>query len=108
MNISKYLPKINISKYLPMINLNYINLNLLPEPTDNWRIQGYYLDELNHVKNKGVPYHKQYECRDFNYDINKVTNMNKNKNKNIIHNKLVISDKFKKIPRNQQYEYQDF
>ena len=89
---------------LPMINLNHINLNLLLEPTDNWRIQGYYLDEINKGINK-VPYHKQYECRDFNYNIDKVTN---NKNKNIIHNKLVISDKFKNIPRNQQYEYHDF
>lgn len=91
MNHIKYLPKINISKYLP--NINHINLNLLLEPTDNWRIQGFYLDKINKEINQinlgnKVHYHKQCESRDFNINID---------------NKVI-----KNIPRNQQYEYRDF
>ena len=72
-----------------------LNLNILLEPTNRWRLKPFYDKNI-------VPYHKQYECRDFKYISGK-----KNEVKYVQSNELKVSDKFKKIPRKDQWECHD-
>ena len=74
----------------------FINLNLLLEPTNRWRLKPFY-------EKTPVPYEKQYECRDFKYISGK-----KNEVKYAQSDELKVSGKFKKIPRKDQYECHDF
>jgi len=74
----------------------FINLNLLVEPTIRWKLKPFY-------DKTPVPYHKQYETRDFKYRSGK-----NNEVKYAQSNELKVSDKFKKIPRKDQYECHDF
>ena len=74
----------------------FINLNLLVEPTNRWRLNPFYDKTV-------VPYEKQYECRDFKYISGK-----NNEVKYAQSNELKVSDKFKNLSRNDQYECHDF
>ena len=74
----------------------FINLNLLLEPTNRWRLKPFY-------EKTPVPYEKQYECRDFKYISGR-----KNEVKYAQSNELKVSDKFKNLSRKDQYECHDF
>jgi hypothetical protein len=86
-----------MNKVIPKKRMfQYINLNLLLEPTNRWRLKPFY-------EKTPVPYEKQYECRDFKYIFEK-----KNEVKYAQSNELKVSDKFKNLSRKDQYECHDF
>jgi hypothetical protein len=85
-----------MNKVIPKKRMfQYINLNLLLEPTNRWRLKPFY-------EKTPVPYEKQYECRDFKYIFEK-----KNEVKYAQSNELKVSDKFKNLSRKDQYECHD-
>lgn len=86
-----------MSKLVPKKRMStFINLNLLVEPTNRWRLKPFYDKTV-------VPYEKQYECRDFKYISGK-----NNEVKYAQSNELKVSDKFKNLSRKDQYECHDF